>query len=344
MRLREIAEKVGGQIVGDGDVEIHSTAPINEAGPGQITFVANPRYASKLRDTKASAVIVSPDLDIKKESGHSFLIAANPYLTFARTMSLLYPRRRGEPGVSPSAHLSPGAVMGKDVVIHPLVYIGKGAVIGDRVELYPGVHIGEGCTVGEDTVIYANASVYSRCRIGKRVIIHSGVVIGSDGFGFAQDGTRHLKIPQEGIVEIEDDVEIGANTTIDRATMGKTLIKRGTKIDNLVQIAHNVVIGEDCIIIAQVGISGSTQIGNNVILAGQVGVVGHIVIGDNVMVGAQSGVVRDVPANNAVSGSPAFPHREWLKAVASFQFLPDLRRRLAALERRIEEMLKEKRK
>jgi len=342
VRLKEIAEKVGGQVVGDGDLEINSAAPIDEACPGQITFVANPRYASRLKDTKASAVIVSPDLDIKKESGRSFLIAANPYLTFARTMSLLYPRRRGEPGVSPSAYVSPGAVMGKDVVIHPLVFVGKGAVIGDRVELYPGVHIGDGCTIGEDTLIYANASVYSRCRIGKRVIIHSGVVIGSDGFGFAQDGKRHVKIPQEGIVEIEDDVEIGANTTIDRATMGKTLIKRGTKIDNLVQIAHNVVIGEDCLIIAQVGIAGSTKIGNNVILAGQVGVVGHLNIGDNVMVGAQSGVGHDVPPNNAVSGSPAFPHREWLKAVVAFQFLPDMRRRLAALERKIEEMLKEK--
>lgn len=339
MRLRDLAEKLGGRTIGDDSVDILSAAPVDEAGPGQITFIANPKYLPRLAHTRASAVIVSPGV---QEAGQPLLVVPNPYLAFARVLTLLCPPGKRRPGVSRDARVEPGARLGKDVIVHPFVFIGEGAGIGDRVELQPGVTVGEGCIIGEDTVIHANVSVYPRCLIGKRVVIHSSAVIGSDGFGFARDGTRYEKIPQVGIVEIGDDVEIGANTTIDRATMGKTVVGRGTKIDNLVQIAHNVIIGEDCIIVSQTGISGSTRIGNNVTLAGQVGVVGHLAIGDNVLVGAQSGVGHDVAAGTAVSGSPAFPHKEWLKAVTAFRSLPDMRKRLRDLEKKLEETKEEK--
>jgi UDP-3-O-[3-hydroxymyristoyl] glucosamine N-acyltransferase len=235
--------------------------------------------------------------------------------------------------------------LGKDLTVYPFVYIGDRCSIGDRVTLYPGVYVGEDSSIGEDSILYPNVSVYSRTIIGNRVILHSGVVVGSDGFGYEKEGRKNVKIPQIGRVEIEDDVEIGANTAIDRATFNKTVIRRGVKIDNLVQVAHNVVIGEDSIIVAQVGISGSTKIGSNVTLAGQVGVVPQVEIGDNVMVGAQSGVTHDLPANQGYLGSPALPHREFLRAITAFPKLPEMRKTLIEIEKRlnkIEETLSSK--
>jgi len=331
-RLKELAEWVGGVVVGDENVEITGVAPIEGAREGEITFVANPKYLSKLDDTQATAVIVSKEIVSAKKN---LICVENPYLAFAKVLQLFHPRSYEPRGVDPKAWVSPKAKLGRDVTIFPFVYVGDRSEIGDRVTLYPGVYIGEDVVIGEDSILHANVSVYSRTLIGKRAVIHSGVVIGSDGFGFVKEGRRNIKIPQVGIVEIGDDVEIGANTTIDRAALGKTVIGRGVKIDNLVQVAHNVTIGEDSIIVAQVGISGSTRIGQNVTLGGQVGIAGHLKIGDNVMVGAQSGVAQDLAPNGAYTGSPAIDHREFLRMALSLPKVPGMRKALADLEKRL---------
>ncbi len=336
-RLRELAEWVGGKVIGDGEVEIVGVASIDEAKAGQITFVAHPKYLQKMSLTEASAIIVSPEVT---QAEKPLLCVINPQLAFAKVVSLFCSSPYEPKGIDPHAWISPTAQLGRDLTIYPFVYVGDRCQIGDRVTLYPGVSIGEDCSIGEQSVIYPNVSIYSRTVIGKRVILHSGVVVGSDGFGYVKDGRKNVKIPQVGSVEIEDDVEIGANTTIDRAALGKTMIRRGVKIDNLVQVAHNVVIGEDSIIVAQVGISGSTKIGSNVILAGQVGVVDHVEIGDNVMVGAQSGVPYDLAPNQGYTGSPALPHREFLRVVSLFPKLPEMRKTLLHIEKRIEELEK----
>lgn len=331
-KLKELAEWVGGTVIGDGEVEISGVASLEEGRPGEITFMANPKYVSKLNASNASAVIVSPEVT---QATKPLLCVANPYLAFAKIVVLFSYKPYQPKGIAPNAWISPTAQLGKDLTIFPFVYIGDRCRIGDRVTLYPGVFVGEDSSVGEESVIYPNVSLYSGTLIGKRVILHSGVVVGSDGFGYVKDGSKNVKIPQVGSVEIEDDVEIGSNTTIDRGALGKTIIRKGVKIDNLVQVAHNVVIGEDSIIVAQVGISGSTKIGRNVTLAGQVGLVDHIEIGDNVMVGAQSGVAHDLPPNQAFSGYPAVPHREWLRAATLFSKLPAMRKTLVEVEKRL---------
>jgi UDP-3-O-[3-hydroxymyristoyl] glucosamine N-acyltransferase len=234
------------------------------------------------------------------------------------------------------AWVSASARVSEDATVYPFVSIGDEAQIGPRVTIHPGASIGPQVTIGEDTVIYPVVTIYPRCVLGKRVIIHAGTVIGADGFGFVKDGEANVRIPQVGIVEIEDDVEIGANCCIDRATFGKTLIKKGVKIDNLVQVAHNVQIGEHSIIVAQVGISGSTKLGKNVTLAGQVGLVDHIEIGDNVMIGAQSGIAKDVPANQIVLGTPHLPHRQFLRVAAVWTRLPEMKKELDVLIKRVE--------
>jgi UDP-3-O-[3-hydroxymyristoyl] glucosamine N-acyltransferase len=334
-KLKELAEFVGGTIIGDGEVELSGVAPIEDAQVGQITFVANPKYLSKLNESRASAVIVSRAIP---QANKPLLCTPNPYLAFGKILTLFTQKPYQPRGVDPQASISPTARIGKDVTIYPFVYVGDRCSIGDRVTLHPGVCVSEDSSVGDDSTFYPNVSIYPRSIIGKRVILHAGVVIGSDGFGYAKEGTRNVKIPQVGIVEIEDDVEIGANTTIDRAALGRTIIGRGVKIDNLVQVAHNVVIGEDSIIVAQVGISGSTKIGKNVTLAGQAGLVGHITIGDNVMVGAQSGVMDNLAPNQAYLGSPAIPHREGLRVMAAIQKLPDMKKTLGELETRIKKI------
>ncbi len=334
-RLREIAEWVDGTVIGDGEIEIFGVAAVEEARPGEITFIAHPKYLPHLTKTNASAIIVSKEVT---QADKPLLCVTNPHLAFAKILTLFTQKPYQPKGIDPNAWISPTARLGKDLTIYPFVYIGDRCSMGDRVTLYPGVYIGEDSSVGEDSVLYPNVSIYSRTNIGKRVILHSGVVVGSDGFGYEKEGRKNVKIPQVGRVEIEDDVEIGANTTIDRATFSKTVIRRGVKIDNLVQVAHNVAIGEDSIIVAQVGISGSTKVGSNVTLAGQVGVVGHIEIGDNVIVGAQAGVTHDLPANQGYVGSPALPHREFLRAITVFPKLPEMRKTLLDLEKRIKKM------
>jgi UDP-3-O-[3-hydroxymyristoyl] glucosamine N-acyltransferase len=338
-KLKELAEWVGGTVVGDGEVEITGVGPIEGARPGEITFIAHPKFLSKLSETAASAVIVSPEITQAKQS---LLSVKNPQLAFTKILTLYASQPYQPRGIDSRAWISPSTQLGKELTIYPFVYVGDRCRIGDRVTLYPGVYVDEEASIGEDSILYSNVSVHERTAIGKRVILHSGVVVGSDGFGYVKDGKKNVKIPQVGRVEIEDDVEIGANTTIDRAAFGKTVLRRGVKIDNLAQIAHNVVVGEDSIIVAQVGIAGSTKIGTNVTLGGQVGIVDHVEIGDNAMVAAQAGVMHNLPPNQVYSGGPAIPHRENLKLLAAFSKLPEMKKTLIEIEKRlkkIEEML-----
>lgn len=333
--LGELASWVGGELHGDAQLKITGVAGLEEARHTEISFVVGPKYVRKAHESRAGALIVPPGLrDIERP----FIVSDNPYLAFAKILKLFSHKPRVPLGVSPKANIGENVQMGDEPSIHPLVFVGDNTVLGDRVTLHAGVYVGAGVQIGDDTLIYPNVTVLDRCIIGKRVIIHSGTVVGGDGFGFAPDGHSYFKIPQVGIVQIDDDVEIGANCTIDRATMGKTWIQRGVKIDNLVQVAHNVVLGENTIIIAQVGISGSTVVGKNVILAGQVGVTGHLEIGDNVRVGAQSGIAKSIPPGQSVSGSPAIAHRDWLKNCHIISRLPELRRTIRDLEKRVAEL------
>ena len=340
--LFELAEAVGGKVVGDRQVAIRKVAPIEEAGPGEITFLAHPRYQRYLETCRASAVIVSPT--VLAGSGvvdRTYLVASDPYVAFAKILQIFAPAITHPQGISPLAQVASTAMLGNGVCIFPHVFVSDRAKIGGRTVLYPGVFLGERVEVGEDCVLHPNVVVREGCRIGKRVILHAGVVVGSDGFGYAGAGDHRVKIPQAGSVDIEDDVEIGANTTLDRATLGRTIIGRGTKIDNLVQIAHNVVIGENSIIAAQTGVAGSTRIGKDVTLAGQVGVVNHIQIGDGATIGPQSGVARSVPPGAVLSGGiTAAPHHEWLKVMTLLPQLPKLWSAVRALEKKLAEMLK----
>lgn len=333
--LHELALYLGGKVIGDGEVRVTGLASLDDAGPGQITFLANPKYAAKVATTRAAAVVLPPGAE---GHGKNVIECANPYLAFARLLTLFHVPPRIPRGVAPGATVAESAVIGGDATIAPGVFVGDRVRLGERVTLHPGVVLYDDVVIGDDVTLHANVVVRERCRIGNRVTVHAGTVIGTDGFGYAQDGATHYKIPQIGIVVVEDDVEIGSNTVIDRAALEATVIRRGTKIDNLVQIAHNCVIGEDCIIISQVGISGSTKIGNRVYLAGQVGVAGHLSIGDNAMVGAKSGVPGTLPGNAAYSGIPAIPHREWLRSMAVVPKLPEMRKAVNELEKRLAEL------
>jgi UDP-3-O-[3-hydroxymyristoyl] glucosamine N-acyltransferase len=340
-RLEQLADLVGGEIQGDAQCMITGIAGLREAGPRDITFLANPKYTPDLSNTQASAVLLArgsqEDLVRSlKTAGISVVLVEDPYFAFAKIVQFFHAQPYCPSGISSQASIGEGVQLGKDLSIHPFVRIEDHAKIGDRVTLYPGTFVGEGSEIGEDCLIYPNVTIRERTQIGKRVILHSGTVIGSDGFGFATREGRHHKILQVGTVVIEDDVELGANVAVDRAALGRTVIKRGTKVDNLVQVAHNVVIGEDSLIVAQAGISGSTELGHHVILAGQVGVIGHLKIGDGVRVGAQSGVAQDIPSGQTVSGSPTIPHRKWLRMQAALPELPEMMRRVRELEKKIE--------
>lgn len=335
MRLGDLAAQVGAELTGDPAVEVAGVATLAEAGPSQVSFLTNPKYRGQLATTRAAAVIVGA---ADRTEGVACLVAANPYLTFARAVALLHPQEHPRRGVEPGAHVRPGARLAEDVTVLAGATVDEGAEVGAGTVLYPGVFVGRGARVGRDCVLYPNAVVREGCVLGDRVILQPGAVVGSDGFGYARDGARQVKIPQVGVVVVEDDVEIGAGSTVDRAALGETRIGRGTKIDNLVQVGHNVQVGEDCLLVAQAGVSGSTRLGNRVVLAGQVGVVGHIHLGDGVVVGAQSGVPADLPAGAVVSGSPAFDHREWLRAQAALRRLPQLRHKVQELEKRLDEL------
>jgi len=331
--LNELAVLLKGRVSGDGAVIIGRVRGIEEAEKGDLTFIANPKYLKKIKATSASAILVSPGME---SPGKNLLVVDDPYVAFGRVLALFHPEEPGFAGISPDAFIEKSANVSKNATIYPGAYVGRRARIERGAVLYPGVYIGHDAVIAEDAILYANVSVYRRCLIGRRVILHAGVVVGSDGFGFARPGQENVKIPQVGIVQIDDDVEVGANTTIDRATIGRTWIQRGVKIDNLVQIGHNVIIGEYSIIVSQVGISGSTKVGKGVVLGGQAGVVGHIQIGDYVMVAAQSGVHKDIAPGQVVAGSPHKPHRDWLRTEACISKLPEMRNTMTALLKRVE--------
>jgi UDP-3-O-[3-hydroxymyristoyl] glucosamine N-acyltransferase len=340
--LAEIAELVSGEVVGDGSITIRGVSGIKEAGDGDIAFVANPKYLSLIDKTGASAIITSSDVE---GAAKPIIRTANPSLAFAKVVCLFSPVEDKRPqGVHPTAVIGKNVKLGKDVAVQPYCVIEDNTQIGDGTVIYTGVYVGPYTKIGRDCTIYPHVTIRERISIANRVIIHNGTVIGSDGFGYADVSGMHHKIPQIGTVVIEDDVEIGANVTIDRARFDKTIIGRGTKIDNLVQIAHNVIIGEHSIIVAQAGISGSTSIGKNVTLAGQAGLVGHIDVGDNAIVAAQAGVTKDVPANTCVSGYPAKPHKSAKRINAYVQKLPNLFQKVLDLEKRLEGLWKSKRR
>ena len=323
-------------MVGDGATVITGVCGIKEAQPGDITFVANPKYLRLMHQTQASAIITGREV---KWAPKPLVRTENPSLAFATMVSLVAPAQTRHPmGVSPQALIGERVRLGRDAAVQAFAVIEDDAVIGDRTVIYAGSYIGPRARIGADCVIEPNVSIRESVELGARVIVHSGTVIGSDGFGFATVKGAHHKIPQIGTVVIEDDVEIGANVTIDRARFGRTVIGRGTKIDNLVQIAHNVEIGQNTIIVAQTGISGSTVIGQNVTLAGQAGVVGHITIGDNAIIAAQAGVSKSVPPDTQVWGSPAKPLARAKRINACVQRLPELVKTLEALSRRLAQL------
>jgi UDP-3-O-[3-hydroxymyristoyl] glucosamine N-acyltransferase len=336
LKLQEIAARLECRLEGDGSIDIHGVAGIEDAGPGELTFFTNPKYAPELRTTRASAVILG---QAAEAAPCAMLRASQPYLAFARAVALFEDPWRPAPGVHDLAWVDEGVVLGADVSIGPYAVIGAGTRIGAGTVIHPQVTIGRSVEIGDDCVIHARVSIRERIRIGNRVIVQDGAVIGSDGFGFARraDGTHH-KIPQIGGIVIDDDVEIGANTTIDRPAVGATRIGAGTKIDNLVQIAHGVIVGKNVLLAAQVGIAGSVTIEDSVTLAGQVGVAGHITLGQGVVATAQTGIPNSVAAGEFVSGYPAIPNRNWLRSSAVFRKLPELKKRVADLERRIKEL------
>ena len=330
MKLRDLAARLDCRLDGDGDVEISGVAGIHEAAPGDVTFVANAKYLKALASTNASAVILRDD---GSAAPCAVLRARDPYLAFARAVGVFAPDDRPAPGVHPGAAVAGDAVLGDQVSIGPFVSIGAGATIGARSIVHPHVSIGPGARIGEDCVLHAQVSLRERVTLGNRVVLQNGVVIGGDGYGFVRraDGS-HEKIPQVATVVIEDDVEIGANSTVDRPAVGETRIKAGAKIDNLVQIAHGVVVGRNTLLAAQVGISGSTNIGDNVILGGQVGVGGHLTLGDGSTAVGQSGVTNSLDAHEHVAGYPAVDHQRWRRSSVIFKHLPELKRRLEQLE------------
>ena len=322
----QIAAFLGGTVEGDGDIKVNTFAKIEEAGPGCLTFLANPRYTHYIYTTGASAVLVSNSFEAEGDISAALIRVENPYEALSRLMRMVDQVLNPQPaGVEQPSFVADGVTVPEEAYIGAFAYIGEGVTLGKGVKIYPNVFVGRGCEIGEGTILYPGVKVYPRCKVGKRCIVHAGAVIGADGFGFAPDAEgKYEKIPQMGIVSIGDDVEIGANTTIDRATMGETVIGEGTKLDNLIQIAHNCTVGSNTVMAAQVGVAGSTHIGSHCMVGGQVGFAGHITIGDNVQIGAQSGIPNNVAAGSRLMGYPAVDSREFLRQAALIKRLPSM--------------------
>jgi len=334
--LKELAAELNGVLLGDGSIEIRDVAGIREALPGDLTFIANSRYDAYLDETRASAVICARDT---RQSRVPLILVDNPYLAFQLAVRIFRPDRdRPQPGIHPTAVVASDAQLGEGVSVGPWAVIESGARLGARAVIMAHAYIGPRVDIGEDSCLYPRVTIREECVLGARCILHPGVVVGSDGFGFALDQGRYHKVPQVGNVIIGDDVEIGANTTIDRATTHSTRIGDGSKIDNLVQIGHNVVIGKHCIVVAQVGISGSTELADYVTIGGQAGLVGHISVGEGAMVGAQSGVTKSVAAHTVVTGYPAMQHGLWKRLQATLQRLPAMFQRLREVEDRVHKL------
>ena len=334
MKVKELANILGAVVSGPEEVEITGVAGLQDAGEGQITFVAGSQYLKDLEKSHAAAAFVPLDTPAM----HLPLVhVKNPRLAFARALEIFYVKPYQSTGISDRAVIGRDVVMGSDLSLHPCAVIADGARIGDRVTLYPGVYVGRGSIVGDDSILYPKVSIGEKVSIGKRVIVHAGTDIGSDGFGFVTEGGRHHKIPQVGGVIIEDDVEIGGNCSIDRATLGNTVIKQGTKIDNQVHVAHNVTIGEHCLLAGQVGIAGSSTLGNYVVFGGQAGVADHTTVGDRVMAGGKSVIAKDVEPGQIIAGFNAMPIRDWLKVQAVLPKLPELKKRITELEKQLKQ-------
>lgn len=334
--LAVLADLVGGSVSGDPSTVISGVAPLDVAGPEQISFLSNPKFQSKLADCQAAAVIVHSSQQVSLQT--PLLLTENPYLAFAKILTFFAVPPHVGLGVMAGAHVHPDAIVGKNVTIAPGCVVCAGATIGNGTCLHPNVVIGADAVVGEDCLLHANVTVRERCVLGNRVIIQPGAVIGADGFGFAPDGPGYFKIPQVGHVVIEDDVEIGACSCIDRGTLGVTRIARGVKLDNLVQIAHNVHLDEHTVMASQVGVAGSTVIGKHCIFGGQAAVAGHLKVGDNVTLAGRGGIANNVEGNQKLAGLPAMPHREWLKATMTMTHLPEMRRELKQLKKLVDEL------
>lgn len=335
--LKEIAERVSGAVIGNGEVRIAGINSLTEASDGEISFFTDSRYKDQVARTKASALLVPRQIDLFPGPQ---VVVSNPVLAHARVAQLFASPPARYPGISEKAFVAESARIGKNASVYPLAYVGDEAEIGEDAILFPGVFVGDRVKIGKRTVLYSNVSVLHDCVIGDDVLLHAGCVIGADGFGFVRDGTANIKIPQLGIVQIDDGVEIGANSCIDRAALGKTWVRSGVKTDNLVQIAHNVVIGENTLIVAQTAIGGSAHLGRQVVIGGQVAVGDHVEVSDRVMIGSQSGVPKSIPEGQVVSGTPAMPHRLWLKTSGLIPRLPDFVARLRTLEKKLADLEK----
>ncbi len=334
--IKTIADYLQGTVEGDPDIEINNIAKIEEAQPGDITFLANPIYTPFIYSTNASAVIVKDDFKPEKELKTNLIRVKDPYQAFSQLLEFHNTKFDDKIGIESPVKISDSAKLGENVYVGAFTYIGDNVQIGDNVKIFPNVYIGNNVQIGNNTIIYPNVTIYHDTQIGEHVTIHSGSVIGADGFGFApNNGNDFKKVPQIGNVIIEDRVEIGSNTSIDRATMGSTIIRRGVKLDNFIQVAHNVEIGENTVIAALTGISGSTKIGKNCMIGGQAGLAGHLKIGDNVKIGAQSGISHNLKDGEIVVGTPALPIRNFKKSSILFKNLEDLYKRIQTLEKKL---------
>ena len=335
---KQIADLIQGKVEGNEQATVRTFAKIEEGVPGAISFLSNPKYTHYIYETKSSVVLVNEDVVFEKPVSTTLIRVKNAYECVAKLLQFYESAKPRKTGIDPLASISPKATIGEDVYIGAFAVIGDGAVIDNGSQIYPHVVIGDGVTIGANCVLYANVTIYQGCKLGNNVTIHAGAVIGADGFGFAPNAEGYDKIPQIGIVVIEDDVEIGANTCVDRSTMGQTIIHKGVKLDNLIQVAHNCEIGENTVMSAQVGMAGSTKIGKWCMVAGQAGFAGHIHIGDQTLVGAQAGLMKDTKPGDKVMGSPAINHLTYMKSRALDPKLPEMYRQIAALQRELNEL------
>lgn len=338
---KQIADFVQGRVDGDPNVAVSSFAKIEEGRPGAISFLANPKYMHYIYETKSTIVLINEDAKLEKPVSTTLIRVKNAYESMARLLQLYESMKPQKTGIDPLAFISPTATIGKDVYIGAFACIGDGCTIGDGCQIHPHAVIGNQVTLGQKCQLFPNVTIYQGCKLGNNVTIHAGSVIGADGFGFAPAQDGYEKIPQIGIVVIEDDVEIGANTCIDRSTMGETIIHRGVKLDNLIQIAHNCEIDENTVMSAQVGLAGSTKIGKWCMVGGQAGFAGHIKIGDKTFVGAQSGIMNNLEGNLSVMGTPAMNPKTFFKAKAIYSKLPDMYKQMAAMQKEIDELKKQ---
>lgn len=341
---QQIADFLKGTIEGDPNVQVSDFSKIEEGKPGSLSFLANPKYTNYIYTTDSSIVLVNSDFVADKPVKATLIRVFNAYAALAMLLDMVEKSKPKKKGIEPMSFVAESAKLGSDIYVGAFAYIAENTTIGNDTQIHPQVYIGEGCTIGNNTILYPGVKIYPGSKIGSNCIIHAGAVIGSDGFGFAPEGDIYKKIPQMGIVIIEDDVEIGANTAIDRAVMDATIIRQGVKLDNLIQIAHNVEIGANTVMASQVGVSGSTKIGEHCMFGGQVGLGGHITIGNNVNIGAQSGIISNIKDDAKIMGAPAIPVKDFFKSSIIFPKLPDMYRQIAQLEKEIQQLKTEQNK